>query len=298
MELEGIYTPVVTPMDANGDINLGAYAEVLEGQLAAGIHGIIPGGSTGEYYVMTDAEREQIFRTARDVVGDRAQLIAGANATATRDVIRHGLLARELGYQALMLAPPYYSLPSQTELANHFRAVAEAVDLPIVLYNFPARAGVPIEFDCLDRLQDVPQIIAMKESSGEFTRLLTVPLRYGDRYQMVCGADDQAADYYLWGTTAWIAGSANALPREHVLIHEAGMRRDFDELIRIYSAIMPVLQSLESGLYIQKAKVAVGMTGIDVGDPRAPLQQLDDETRAEFEALMRAAMAASKVAGD
>jgi 4-hydroxy-tetrahydrodipicolinate synthase len=152
LELEGVYTPVVAPMHANGDLDLDGFAKVIEFCLAGGVRGLIANGTTGEYYALSSDERRQLTVHAKDVADGRAQLIAGCNAGSTREVIGYGLHARALGYDALMLAAPYTSLPTQRELAAHYASVASEVGLPIILYNYPARAGIEIGFDCLDAI--------------------------------------------------------------------------------------------------------------------------------------------------
>lgn len=293
MQLQGIYTPIVTPFADDGSIDEATLERVVERQLENGIHGIIPCGSTGEAYALDPAERRRVLEVVRETVGDRAELIAGTNDTTTRAVIAHSQVARELGYQGVMLAPPYYVLPTQAELVVHFRAVVDAVGLPIVLYNFPARAGVELGIEALDGLRDVPEIVGIKESSGQIARMFQLKLRYGSDIQLVCGADDQALDYYLWGVTAWIAGSANVLPREHVLVHEAAMRGDIEGARALFEPLMPLFENLEGGNYIQKAKLGTGLAGLAVGTTRAPLLALDADQAAAFTALYDAAAAAT-----
>ncbi|MDX6526229.1 MAG: 4-hydroxy-tetrahydrodipicolinate synthase, partial [Gaiellales bacterium] len=141
MLLEGVYTPVVTPFDDEGEIDLETLTRVIEHQLQSGIRGIVSCGTTGEYYACTFDERVALMTHTRDIA-QGAHLLAGCNAGSTREVIRLGLAARDLGYDALLLSAPHTSLPSQAELGAHYASVAAAVGLPIVLYNYPARAGV------------------------------------------------------------------------------------------------------------------------------------------------------------
>ena len=129
----------------------------------------------------------------------RAVLVAGCNAGATRQSVALATAARDLGYDAVMLAAPATSLPQQHELAAHFVAVAESAGLPVILYNYPARAGVEIGLECLDLVAGHPLIVGLKESSGDFSRLLTVLHRYAGELTIMCGSDDQAADYFFWG---------------------------------------------------------------------------------------------------
>lgn len=281
MELLGVYTPIVAPMDGDGNLDLGGYAKVIDFCLAGGVRGLVTNGTTGEYYALSTDERRQLVVQARDVAAGRAQLVAGCNAGSTREVIEHGLHARELGYDALMLAAPPTSLPTQRELAAHYAAVASEVGLPIILYNYPARAGIEIGFDCLDAVVDVPEIVGIKESSGDFSRFLALRKRYAGRIEIMCGSDDQAVDYFLWGVRSWLAGTSNVLPRHHVAVIDAANRGDHAEAVRIFDGMLPWVQNMEGGSYNQKAKLGLGHQGIQCGDVRAPLLPLLPEIAAE-----------------
>jgi 4-hydroxy-tetrahydrodipicolinate synthase len=291
MVLEGVYTPCVTPFDEDGELDLSAYAEVIEFGLEAGIRGIVPAGTTGEYYAMTFEERVLAMRAAKDVAGGRAELIAGCNSGSTREVIRLAEAARDLGYDAALLATPHTSLPTQDELVAHYTSVARAVGLPVVLYSFPLRAGVEIGLDALDVLAEVPEIFAIKESSGDFSRFLAMRRRLGERLQISCGSDDQAVDYFGWGVRSWIAGTANVLPRHHVAILDAALRGDWAEAHRIFDGLLPWVQNMESGRYNQKAKLGLEHQGIRAGTVRQPLLPLSREESEELVSLLDAARA-------
>ncbi len=291
MRFEGVYTPIVAPFGADDELDLDVYARLVEHQLDGGVRGLVPNGTTGEYYALSFEERARLLEHARDVAAGRAQLIAGCNAASTREVIRHGEVARELGYDALLLAAPPTSLPSQRELAAHYTTVADAVGLPIVLYNFPARAGVEIGLECLDAIADHPLIVALKESSGDFSRFLAVRRRYAGRIEVICGSDDQAVDYFSWGVRSWLAGTANVLPHQHVAVMDAANRGDLQEAFRIFDGLLPWIQNMESGSYNQKAKLGLASQGFDCGDVRQPLLPLPADDAAALLADLDAALA-------
>jgi 4-hydroxy-tetrahydrodipicolinate synthase len=291
MQLEGVYTPVVTPFDDAGEIDFDVFARVIEHQLRNGARGIVACGTTGEYYACTFDERVALMSHCRDVAQGEAQLFAGCNSGSTREVIRLGEAARDLGYDALLLSAPHTSLPSQRELASHYAAVASGVGLPIVLYNYPARAGVEIGFDALDAIADLPEIVAIKESSGDFSRFLTLRRRYERRLEVMCGSDDQAVDYFSWGVRSWLAGTANVLPRQHVAVIDAALRGDHALAHRLFEVMLPWVQNMESGSYNQKAKLGLAHVGIPCGDVRQPLLPLDPETAAETLRVLDLALA-------
>lgn len=293
MDLEGVYTPIVTAFDERGEVDLDATSAVIEFVLAGGIRGLVPCGTTGEYYACSTDERMRILEHTRDVNAGRAQLVAGCNAGATRDAIAYATRARELGYDAIMLAAPYTSLPTQRELAAHFEAIAKAAGLPVILYNYPARAGVEIGFDCLDAVVDLPEIVGIKESSGDFSRFLALRRRYGDRITIMCGSDDQAVDYFSWGVRSWLAGTSNVLPRHHAAIIDAANSGDHATAYRLFDGILAWVQLMEAGSYNQKAKLGLAHQGIPTGDVRPPLLPLEAGEAAELITALDAALAVS-----
>ena len=287
MHLKGIYAPIVTPFHADESINYPVLEQLIEYLIQNKIAGLVPGGTTGEVYAWNDQERLDIFQFVKEKVNGRVTLIAGTNSGATRDVIRYSVAAEAMGYDALMAAVPPYSRPSQRELLSHYRDVAKSVDLPIVLYNFPWRAGTEVGYEVLDGLVDQKNVIGIKEASSDMSRVYGMLQRYGDRYQIICGSDDQALDYFLWGSTAWIGGAASCAPRQHHEVLEAALAGDFVTARARMEKLMPLLRDVESGSYLQKVKVGCELLGIPVGVARRPLLPLTDEDRAEFEKIFR-----------
>jgi 4-hydroxy-tetrahydrodipicolinate synthase len=281
----------VTPLDDDGELDLDTLTRVVEDQLENGVRGIVACGTTGEYYALTFDERVAVMTRVRDAANGGAQLVAGCNSGSTREVVRLGLQAKELGYDALLLSAPHTSLPSQRELGAHYAAVAAGVGLPIILYNYPARAGIEIGFEALDAIADLPEIVAIKESSGDFSRFLAMRRRYEGRVEVMCGSDDQAVDYFSWGVRSWLAGTANVLPRQHVVVLEAALRGDHALAHRLFEGLLPWVQNMESGSYNQKAKLGLAHRGIHCGPVRQPLLPLDAATEAEYLSALDQALA-------
>lgn len=282
MKLNGILPALVTPFDTNGNVDYKTLEKLIEFQLSCGVHGFVPMGSTGEYYAMNDVERADVLRCVKEIVGDRALLIAGTNSSCTRDVIAHTETAKKIGYDTVLLAPPYYALPSQDELIAHYQAVLDAVDVEIVLYNYPVRAGVEVGFETLDAFADNPRVIGIKESSGNLLRAIEINKRYGDKYQLSCGSDDQALDFFMWGATSWICGPANCMINPVLRFYKlfsAGDLKGAQEQMRL---MFPVMSSLEAGKFIQKVKYGCELAGIPVGGTRLPLLPLSANEKMDF----------------
>jgi 4-hydroxy-tetrahydrodipicolinate synthase len=284
--LKGIITVVATPFAADGSINFDVLAQQLDFLLANEVHAILPGGSTGEYYAQTVAERREVLKFVAKHVGARVPLYAGLNSARPDDTIELGKTAVDLGYQAQMLAAPYYSLPTVDDLAAHFRRIAAAVPLPVILYNFPARTGVDMSPAFLSKIADIGSIFAIKESSGSFARMQEHILNF-PHLQRVCGADDQAIDAFLWGARSWIAGASNFLPAEHVALYESCVvRKDFAEGLRLMTTMLPLFYLLEQGgKYMQYVKYGLELAGMQAGQTRAPLQTLSDAEKRSFRTL-------------
>ncbi|HEY4334155.1 MAG TPA: dihydrodipicolinate synthase family protein [Ilumatobacteraceae bacterium] len=286
MKIEGVYVPVVTPFHADESVDEAGFAGAVEFLLDAGVAGVIVGGTTGEYYAMGLDERLAQLELGAKLINSRAQLIAGCNSGATRDVITLANHAKGHGYEAIMLSAPHTSLPRQHELAAHVEAVADACGLPVILYNFPARAGVEYGFECLDLLADNPQVVAIKESSGDFSRFLALRHRYEGRLEVMCGSDDQAFDYMAWGVRSWLDGPGNGMPAEHVVFTNTMLSGNIDLGRRQYAALLPWIWNLEAGSYVQKMKASMAHRGVAVGDARRPLQGLSTADHAGLVAAL------------
>ena len=277
MKLTGVLPALVTPFDAKGRIDFNAFEKLLLKLRADGVKGWVPCGSTGEYNAMTADERAAVLKFVASFASKDELLIAGTNGGSTREVIEHTRRARDLGYGTVLLSAPYYATPAPDELVAHYRAVLDAVDVNIVLYNYPPKVGVEVGLSVLDAFVDEPRVLGIKESSGSLVRAIDIRSRYGSRYQLSNGSDDQTLDFYLWGATSWICGPANCMARacaDLVSTIESGdWLKARDKMQVIYGA----MSSLESGKFVQKVKYGCELAGTPVGVCRRPLLPLTDE---------------------
>ena len=285
MKLRGVYAPVVTPFDKNENIDFKILGSLIDFLLEKGISGFVPGGTTGEVYAYTHQERLDVFKFFKDHNNGRAHLMAGVNSGATRDVIMYAESAQKMGYESLMVAVPPYSRPNQKELLSHYIDVVRSVDLPVILYNFPWRAGTEVGMEVLEGLLPYKNVLGLKEASSDLSRVLEIKVQFGDRYQIVCGSDDQAFDYFAWGTECWIGGAASCLPEHHVAVLDAASGGDLVGARMAMEKVLPVLKNMESGSYTQKVKLGCTLRGFNVGAPRRPLLPLDADQQPAFETL-------------
>jgi 4-hydroxy-tetrahydrodipicolinate synthase len=220
MTVDGIYTPIVTPYAADGAIDHDALAAVIEHLVAAGVHGIISGGSTGENYTQTVEERLALARFTGERLAGRVPLIVGAGAMRTDDSLALAAGARAIGADAILVASPPYAVPTERENALNVLAIDRAAELPIILYNYPGRTGSDMGPEFLDRVGRSRNVCAIKESSGSIDRLHLLARDY-PHIQLACGMDDQALEFFAWGARAWICAGSNFLPAEHIALWRA-----------------------------------------------------------------------------
>ena len=285
----GVLTALVTPMKANGEINLPKLARFVDHQIQQGIHGLIPLGSTGEFYALSPAERQQVIETTLEAAAGRVPVVAGANAGSTREVIAFACQAQQLGCAGVLLAAPYYSLPTPAELFEHFRAVNDAIGIPIMLYNYPGRTGVDMSTEFIASLTALENVRYVKESTGEMARMTTLMRLCGDRLGVFCGCDTIALESFMVGAIGWVGGVANVLPESHAKLYELAVtNKDFVSARKLFFEMLPTLELMEGGgKYTQWVKAACGLLGRDCGAPRQPLGAASKEERATLRQALR-----------
>ncbi len=287
MKFEGIYTPAITPLTADGQIDRQAFAEVLEYLIEARVHGIVIGGSTGEYYAQTAQERFDLAALAKEVIGTRMPLIIGTGAVRTEDSVEYAKAARAIQADAILVGSPPYALPTERENAAHALAIDKAADLPIMLYNYPGRMSVSMGREFFDTVLAASRnFVAIKESSGQAGQLHMLARDF-PALAVSCGWDDQALEFFAWGARSWVCAGSNFIPREHVALYEACVvEKDFDKGRRIMSAMLPLMDFLEGGKFVQSIKYGCELAGLRAGGVRAPLQWLDAEEQEALQGIV------------
>jgi 4-hydroxy-tetrahydrodipicolinate synthase len=288
MRFEGIIPPIITPHRADGSIDEAAFGAVADRLIGAGVHALIVGGTTGEYYAQSAQERIRLMHLAKEVFAGRVPLIVGVGAIRTEDCIAYAQEAKQAGADAILVNAPYYAVPTQLELAAHALAIDRAVDMPILLYNYPGRTGTMMEAAFFDRVGQSPNFRAIKESSGDINQMHMLARDY-PHIGLLCGMDDQALEFFAWGAKGWVCGGGNCLPREHIALYEACvLEGDFAKGRRIMSALLPFMRVLEQGgKFVQTIKHVCEMEGMPAGPVRAPLRGLTKEQKREIETVVR-----------
>ncbi|EJC83391.1 dihydrodipicolinate synthase/N-acetylneuraminate lyase [Rhizobium leguminosarum bv. trifolii WSM2297] len=286
MKLSGVMPALITPFDVNNKIDFKAFERLLTHLREAGVTGWVPNGSTGEYFSQSREERRDVLQFVKDFARPGEILIAGTNAPATREVIEQTALARDIGYDTVLLAPPFYTRPTQAELISHYEAVLSAVDVSLVLYSYPAKDGSDISFELLDHFADNRRVIGVKESSGVLQRAIDIASRYEGKIQLVSGSDDIALDFMFWGAESWICGPSNCMAKACCDLDRTFRSGDLNKAREQMKTLYRAMNILESGKFVQKIKYGCELQGLPVGQCRAPLGELTAEEKAEFRAAM------------
>jgi len=291
MRFQGIYTPVITPFRGDGSIDQDGWARMIEHLIAAGVHGLVIGGTTGEVYALAREERIAQFEKAHELIGGRVPWLAGVNDFRTEDCCAYATAARERGANALLVASPPYSQPSEEELVDHCFEVDRAAGLPIMLYNYPGRTGAHMGEEFLRQATRNANIQAIKESSGDVDRIHLIAREF-PRLQLSCGADDQALEFFAWGAESWVCAATNCLAAETLALYQAcAVDKDFDKGRAIMMALMPVMTVLErGGKFAQCVKYGCELQDLPGGAVRAPLRPMAEELKDQ----MREALAAAQ----
>ena len=273
LDLSGSIVALVTPMTADGEIDFAAWDRLLGWHLAEGTDGVVVAGTTGESPTLTDGEIEALVRRARAGFGTRPVLVgSGTNSTATSIARAQRLGAA--GADALLVVAPYYNKPTQAGLVQHFRAIAQAAPVPLVLYNVPGRTAVDILPATLAELAAEPNIVAVKESTNSVERIKELVRLLGDRLTVLCGDDPVAADSMLAGARGVITVTGNVAPR---LMHELAVAALAGDATRA-QALDARLRALHDVLFIESNPIPtkwalreLGLIGPGIRLPMTPL---------------------------
>ena len=287
MDFYGIYTPVITPHHEDGSIDEAGFAEVIEHLIHEGVHGIIIAGTTGEYYAQTMEERMRLLSLGVEIIKGRVPVIGGTGAMRTEDSILLAKAAKSAGADALLIATPPYSVPTGRENALHALAVERAVDMPVMLYNYPGRMAAEMDEEFLDRVGQSPNFKAIKESSGDINRVHLLARQY-PHISLSCGMDDQALEFFAWGARSWVCAASNFAAKAHIALWQACVvEGDFTKGRGIMTAMLPLMTVLEQGgKFIQSVKYGVERRGLPAGKPRLPLKPLNKDEKRELDQVI------------
>nr|WP_207790020.1 dihydrodipicolinate synthase family protein [Sphingosinicella humi] len=283
---QGVYPAATTQFAADSSVDLDATQRVQTALVEDGVDGLVLLGTVGENNSLLPEEKRAVLRGAVEALGGKVPLITGVSELNTDRAVQYAKDAEAIGMTALMVLPAMVYVPTSEELFAHLKAVAEATSLPVMLYNNPPAYRVSIDFETLEKLADIPNVVAIKESAPDSRRITDVINRFGDRYTIMAGLDDVALEAMLLGASGWVSGLTSAFPQESVALIAAFERGDFEEARRIYRWFMPLLHLDSDPDLVQSIKLAEQIMGRGSERVRMPRLPLSGARRADVIAMV------------
>lgn len=285
MKMQGVYTALVTPFDNNGNVDFVRFKELIKRQIAAGVDGILPVGTTGESPTLTFEEHLKVVRTAVEAADGKCPVIAGTGANSTAEALELTALAKEVGVDASLQVTPYYNKPTQEGLYRHFSTVADKVGLPIILYNVPGRCGVEIAVETIARLSSNANVVAVKEAGGSVERVSAI--RELCDITILCGDDSLTVPMISLGATGVISVASNIIPAEVKRMVDAANSGDFKTAAAIHQKYYCIFKDLFVESNPIPVKAAMAMKGWIDEVYRLPLCCISDKGREKLTASLK-----------
>lgn len=278
----------VTPFKQNGEVDYEGLRANVDWYIEQGVHGVLPLGSTGEFASLEDDEKKRVAETVVDQVNGRVPTIIGATAETTEKAIEYTKHAKEIGAAGVMILPSYYCKPSQEEMYVHFKRIAEAVDIPIVIYNNPWSSGVDMQAETVARLAEHPNLRYIKECTADIKRLREIRILTNDRMLIYCGWEDLAYESFFMGAQGWVSVIGNIAPRLAVELYTlVALKKDYVNGWELYKKMLPMLKHLEySGKLQQTLKYSMDKMGLHGGVVRSPKLPLTADDRVKVDGML------------
>lgn len=286
----GVFPAVTTEFKADQSLDLAATAKHVDALIRAGVHGMIVLGTVGENCSLDYREKFDVIRAVRETVAGRVPLLTGVAECTTATACRFAQDAQKAGVDGLMVLPGMVYKADGREAMTHFRAVAKATDLPIMIYNNPVSYSVDLTPKMCAELADEPKFVAIKESSENVRRITDLRNVCGDRYLLFAGVDDLALESAMLGVVGWVSGLVNAFPAENRLLWDLAMAGKYAEALKIYRWYTPLLHLDTHPKLVQYIKLANAECGLGSETVRAPRLALEGQERQEVLAIIREAI--------
>ena len=271
---KGVFPALTTKFKADDTLDFKLFEKNLNAQLAAGVDGIILGGSLGEASVLSNEEKFDLVKFTVDKVAAKVPVIMNIAEGSTREAVKLAIQAEKLGAKGLMMLPPMRYKSDHRETVTYFKDVAKATSLSIMIYNNPVDYKVEVTLEMFDELAEVPTIQAVKESTRDVSNVTRMISRFGDRFKILCGVDPLAMEELLMGAHGWVAGLVCAFPAETVAIYRLIKAGRIAEALTIYRWFLPILELDIHAKLVQYIKLAETETGIGSENVRAPRLKL------------------------
>jgi len=286
--MRGSMVALATPF-ADGKVDYAALEELVEWQIASGQTALVPCGSTGESATMSHAEHSEVVSAVIKTAAGRVPVIAGTGSNATTEAIELTRAAERAGATAALLISPYYNKPTQDGIVEHYRAVANASGLPLIVYNIPGRTGSTIEPQTLKRLSDIDRVAGVKEATGSLDRVIDTIAACGDRFVVLSGEDSLTVPMIAMGARGVISAVANVIPKEMAQLTEAALAGRHDEARRVSYQALPVIRACFLETNPIPVKAALSMLGRCRDELRLPLLPMTAGPREQLRKTLVAA---------
>ncbi len=277
---------VVTPFDSNDQVNYEKVRELIEYHIENGTDSIIICGTTGEASTLDDAEHRELIRFAAEVVNKRVPLVAGTGSNDTKHGVLLSKYAEEVGADALLCVTPYYNKASQEGLFQHFKAMSDSVNIPIILYNVPGRTGVSIAVDTVVRLSEIDNIVAIKEASGDISYAAEIQRRTSSDFALYSGNDDIIVPLLSLGGSGVISVVANVLPKETHDLVDLYLKGNTKEALELQLKMNELSNALFTDVNPIPVKTALNLLGYEVGHLRLPLCEMKESLKNELNEIL------------
>jgi len=286
LQIKGIIPAMVTPLRKNESLDEEGLREVINYLIEEGVHGIFCCGSQGETYALTDEERRRVIEITVDETNGRVPVYAGTGDVTTEKVIQLTRYAKEAGVDATSIVTPYFIKPSTEELYTHYKRIAEAVDIPIILYNNPGRTGVNLHAHTVGRLAEIDNIVGIKDSGGDLTLTADYIRLTPDRFAVIAGRDSLILATLIYGGKAAIAATANVAPKLVVEIYESFTNGDLQRAREAQFRLLPLRLAFSLATFPVVVKEAMNIMGRASGPTRSPVGRMSDQNREKLRSVL------------
>jgi len=275
----GIYTALVTPFK-DGKVDEAAFQSFVEWQITQGVHGLVPCGTTGESPALSYEEHKRLVSLCVEAAAGRVKVLAGTGSNSTDEAIMLTAYAKKAGADGALIVAPYYNKPTQEGIYQHYKAIAEAVDMPIVLYNVPARSMVDIKDDTIARLAKIRNIVGVKDATGDLARVNTLRVLAGRDFLQISGEDMTAVAFNAQGGIGCISVTSNIAPKLCAEVQNLTLKGDFAGALAVHEKLVALHQAMFFETNPGPVKYAVSLLGKCQPDLRLPLVQPSDASKA------------------
>ena len=286
-DFHGVFPYLVSPVDAEGTVRTEVLGRLCDDLIAAGVHGLTPLGSTGEFAYLDNAQRLAVVQATIEAARGRVPVVAGVASTSTSDAIAQAKAYQKRGADGILAILEAYFPLSDAQVESYFRAIADAIDIPIVIYTNPQFQRSDLSLDCIARLAAHPRIQYIKDASTNTGRLLSIMNRCGDSIRIFSASAHIPAAVMLIGGVGWMAGPACIIPRQSVALYDLCKAARWDEVLRLQRKLWRINEAFARYNLAACIKAALAIQGYDVGDPVAPQKALTAEERKAVEAVLR-----------